>query len=160
MTTHKKRVKSVVDNRVQWTLALRVVIHFFVFLCGSAIFGMMFQYLSDPAATPAEQLQAFWHHTAPLLIVLLCLMPMFIRDTLRQTNRVAGPICRLRDTMRRIRDGEEVPPLKFRKNDMWDDIPELFNAMVAELKASEPNAFADDIQDANAERTEEVVSTY
>ena len=61
-------------------------------------------------------------------------MPIFIRDTLTLSNRMAGPICRLQDTVKRIANGEEVPPLSFRKSDMWQDLPAQFNAMTEQLR--------------------------
>lgn len=71
-----------------------------------------------------------------MLVAMLCLIPIFVQDTLILSNRIAGPICRLRSTIKRIGDGESVPPLAFRKNDMWDDLPDLFNRMMTELDYS------------------------
>lgn len=133
MASKNKRRKSVVDARVQWTLAGRVVMHFFVFICGGAFFGLIFQYLSNPLGSLSDHLHNFWKQSAPMLVAMVCLIPVFIRDTLTLSNRVVGPICRLRDTMKRIAAGEDVPPLKFRKRDMWDDLPGLFNGMVNHL---------------------------
>jgi len=115
-------------------------LHFFLFICGGAAFGLIVQFLSDPFASPLEHVKTFARHSAPMLVVLLCLIPVFIRDTLTLSNRIVGPICRLRDTVKRMGEGEEVPPLKFRRNDMWEDLPELFNRMVARLQAEETPA--------------------
>lgn len=135
-----QRRKSVVDARVQWTLALRVVVHFLVFISASFCIGLILQYLTNPLGGISEHLRNFWSQSAPMLVALLCLIPVFVRDTLTLSNRIAGPICRLRDTVRRIGAGEDVPPLAFRKNDMWDDLPQLFNVMVARLKDEESAA--------------------
>lgn len=137
MPQHNKRRKAVVDARMQWMLATRVVLHFFLFICGGAAFGLIVQFLSDPFASPLEHIKTFAKHSAPMLVVLLCLIPVFIRDTLTLSNRIVGPICRLRDTVKRMGEGEDVPPLQFRKNDMWEDMPELFNTMVTRLRENE-----------------------
>lgn len=134
-----QRRKSVVDARVQWTLARRVVLHFLVFICASFFFGLILQYLTNPLGGVSEHLRNFWSQSAPMLVALVCLVPVFVRDTLTLSNRIAGPICRLRDTVRRMGAGEEVPPLAFRKHDMWDDLPQLFNQMVVRLKEDEPS---------------------
>jgi len=136
MASKKKnqRRKAVVDARVQWLLARRVLLHFCVFVCAGAAFGLIFQILTNPMGSLSSHVESFWQHNFPMLIALVCLMPIFVRDTLTLSNRIAGPICRLRDTVKKIADGEDVKPLKFRSNDMWDDLPTLFNRMVTRLQ--------------------------
>ena len=131
------RKKSVVDTRVQWTLASRVLLHFFVFVCAGAIFGIINQFLADPFGGVEKNLAAFARQSAPAFLALMCLLPIFVRDTLTLTNRVAGPIHNLRNTMKRIGDGEDnVPPLRFRDGDFWSELPELFNTMRDRLEES------------------------
>ena len=77
-----QRKKSVVNAQVQWTLAFRVVTHFFVFVCAGVIFGLINQFLMDPFGGLSKNLATFWRHTGPMLVALVCLMPVFIRDTL------------------------------------------------------------------------------
>ena len=133
------RKKSVINARVQWTLALRVVLHFFVFVCAGAVFGLINQFLIDPFGGLADNLSAFCRNSGPMLLALLCLLPIFVRDTLTLSNRIAGPIYNLKQTIRRISDGDEdVRPLTFRKGDMWEELPEMFNKMVENLRTSEP----------------------
>lgn len=137
---NKKRTKSVINAKVQWTLAMRVVLHFFIFVCAGAIFGLINQLLADPFGGLKENLFAFWKHSGPMVLALVCLVPIFIRDTLTLSNRIAGPIHNLRGTCQRLADGEaDVPPLKFRDNDMWDDLPALFNKMTDRLRNDETN---------------------
>lgn len=135
-----RRRKSVVDARVQWTLAGRVVLHFFVFVGVSFIAGLSVQLLWQPTESAAVHLQNYWKQSAPMLVSLLCLLPIFVRDTLTLSNRIAGPICRLRDTVNRLGAGEQVPPLTFRRKDLWGDLPDLFNRMVASLQQEEPES--------------------
>jgi len=137
--TPKNRKKSVVDSHVQWTLALRVLLHFCVFVCAAVIFGIVNQFLANPLVGFRENLASFWRQSAPLALALVCLIPIFIRDTLTLSNRIAGPIYNLRRTCRQLAEGEtDVRPLKFRKGDMWNDLPELFNSMTTELRKQQP----------------------
>lgn len=125
-----QRKKTVADARVQYTLARRVVLHFFVFICAGTILGIINQFFADPFAGVEANLKTFARQSAPMLIAMVCLMPMFIRDTLTLSNRIAGPIHNLRNTIKAHADGEDdVRPLRFRKGDFWDDLPEHFNAM-------------------------------
>ncbi len=134
--------------------------HFFLFVCGGAVFGLIFQFLSDPFASPLEHLRTFGRQSAPMLVVLLCLIPVFVRDTLTLSNRIVGPICRLRDTVKRMGNGEDVPPLKFRKNDLWEDLPELFNSMVTRLKEydSSPLTVCEQSEDKVSQESQELIS--
>lgn len=132
--SQENRKKAVVDKSVQYSLAARVVLHFFVFLCAGTIFGVINQFLLNPFAGVKENLGTFISNSAPFLVALICLMPVFIRDTLKLSNRIAGPIHNLRSTIKRLSEGEQdVRPLKFRKNDFWDDLPDAFNAMTKRL---------------------------
>ena len=130
-----QRKKAVVDARVQYTLALRVVLHFSIFIVAGAFFGVINQFLADPFAGVSENLWKFWSNSGPIMLALVCLMPVFVRDTLTLSNRVAGPVHNMRNTIRKLADGEtDVRPLKFRKGYFWDDIPDLFNRMTETLR--------------------------
>ncbi|MEZ6062970.1 MAG: hypothetical protein R3C19_21705 [Planctomycetaceae bacterium] len=136
MARSEQRKKSVVDARMQWTLAMRFVMHFCTFIVGGAVFGLIAQFMTDPFRGLNGHLQSFWSNNGPYMVALLCLLPIFIRDTLTVSNRIVGPICRLRDTVKHLSNNESVPPLKFRKGDMWNDLPDSFNKMVSVLRNS------------------------
>lgn len=132
---HNHRKKAVADRQVQYTLARRVVLHFFVFVCAGAIFGIINQFMMDPFGGVAKNLNQFLRSSAPFLVALLCMLPMFVRDTLRLSNRVAGPVYNLRTTVKAIANGEtNVRPLTFRKGDFWPELASDFNVMTERLR--------------------------
>ena len=138
-----KRTKSVVNAKVQWTLASRVILHFSMFIVAGFAFGLINQFLADPFGGLANNTAQFLRSSAPLLLALVCLISVFIRDTLTLTNSIAGPIFNMQRHMGRIARGEEVGPLKFRNQDMWDGLPETFNEMIAEVnRKNSPQAAA------------------
>jgi len=135
MARKNQRKKTVTDTRVQYTLARRVVLHFLLFVCAGAVFGIINQFLANPFAGVKENITAFLRNSAPMLIALVCLIPIFVRDTLTLSGRIAGPIHRLRNTISAINEGQEnVEPLRFREGDFWNDLPETFNAMTEQLR--------------------------
>lgn len=145
MAKKNQRKKSVVDAGMQWMLASRVILHFFVFLLAAAAIGLINQFLSDPFGGIGKNLSAYWRQTSPMLLTVVCLIPIFVRDTLTLSNRIAGPICNMRDKMKRLGEGEEgVPELRFRKGDMWSDVPGLFNTMVSRLNQNDGDHRAPD----------------
>jgi methyl-accepting chemotaxis protein len=50
------------------------------------------------------------------------------------SHRIVGPLHNLNNKMKRIADGEDLSPLKFRRRDQFQELAESFNAMVAKLK--------------------------
>lgn len=136
MAKENKRKKAVANPKVQYTLARRVVLHFFVFICAGAFFGVINQFLSNPFAGVKENLAAFAQQSAPFLLAVICLIPIFIRDTLTLSNRIAGPIHNMQNTIVALSEGQkDVRPLKFREGDFWDDLPAKFNKMTDTLRS-------------------------
>ncbi len=61
--------------------------------------------------------------------VMFLLMPVFLRDTLKMSNRFAGPMYRLRIALKKMA-GEDVPaPIKFRDGDFWQEAADDFNTV-------------------------------
>lgn len=134
--TKKKNCRkiAVVDKKVQYSLAFRVVMHFFIFLCAGTILGLMNQFLMNPSGGAKENVSVFFRQNVPFLLAMLCLLPVFVRDTLTLSNRIAGPIYNLRTTISSIlNDDPDVRPLKFRDGDYWTALPEEFNRMTDHL---------------------------
>lgn len=139
------RKKAVVDKPVQHMLAGRVVLHFVIFLCAGAAFGVINQFLLNPFGGVEENLTVFLRHSAPFLLAFVCLLPIFVRDTLTLSNRIAGPIHNLRKTIQSHVDGDSgVQPLRFRKKDFWPDLPVAFNAMMSKSLRADSVAVAAD----------------
>lgn len=151
------RKKAVADKQVQYALARRVILHFFVFVCAGAFFGIINQFLANPFGGVEQNIATFLRQSAPMLVALICLMPIFVRDTLTLSNKVAGPIHNLRSTIKCLAEGkQDVRPLKFRDGDFWADIPEHFNAMTKRLKEEgRSSAVLDSIQQSCEEQLTE-----
>ena len=66
-------------------------------------------------------------------------------DTIRLSNRFAGPVSRLRNAMRKVADGGSYEPLKFRGNDFWTELADDYNRFMVEterrIAAAEGRAF-------------------
>ena len=59
------------------------------------------------------------------------MLPVFIVDTIKLSHRFAGPIYRLRQTIRIAgRRRARYQPMKFRDFDFWQGLAEDFNQMV------------------------------
>jgi hypothetical protein len=51
------------------------------------------------------------------------------------TNRIAGPMFRLKRHMQDVVDGGQVEEIKLRRNDYFTDVVDVYNAVLIKLKA-------------------------
>ncbi|QDT11608.1 hypothetical protein K239x_36080 [Planctomycetes bacterium K23_9] len=70
---------------------------------------------------------------APLMAVMVILMPVFLRDTLKLSNRFAGPMYRLRTVLEEMANGGEGSKIKFRVGDFWQSTAGDFNTVLDEV---------------------------
>ncbi len=126
-----RRARSFVDPEVQGGLLRKIAIHwtllFVVNALALVIWVRMFeQPESSWTATFGDCVRRF----LPFFVITILLIPAFIWDTLKITNRFAGPILRLRSAIASASRGQTVEPLHFRNNDFWQEIAEDFNGLV------------------------------
>ncbi|MBL9165070.1 MAG: hypothetical protein JNL18_20235 [Planctomycetaceae bacterium] len=138
--SHSGRKKTFVDPKVQGALVRRLVLHWCAFIAVAGLVAFCLQVLSNPFRTMEEHAQQVWWTHGPFLLVLVFLLPVFILDTIKLSHRFAGPIYRLRNTIRSLAKGEEFRPLKFREIDFWQGLAEDFNVMVARLRGDAVDA--------------------
>ena len=69
------------------------------------------------------------------LAVLMLLMPIFLRDTLKLSNRFAGPMFRLRTALKTMSSGQVPGPIKFREGDFWLEAADDFNTVRADYES-------------------------
>jgi hypothetical protein len=123
-----KRARKYVDRNVQGGLLTRMAIHWGVFFFSSAFAYIVVQAIVSPNGTTfLQRVQNSITEFSLLGLLMLTLMPAFLLDVVRFSNRFAGPIVRLRRFLRELGENGEVPPLKFRDDDFWMEIAKEFN---------------------------------
>jgi hypothetical protein len=123
-----KRARKYVDRNVQGGLLTRMAIHWGVFFFSSAFAYIVVQAIVSPNGTSfLQRVQNSITEFSLLGLLMLTLMPAFLLDVVRFSNRFAGPIVRLRRFLRELGENGEVPPLKFRDDDFWMEIAKEFN---------------------------------
>ena len=127
------RKRTYVDPQVQGALVRRLIVHWFAFLAVAAAVSFCLQVLSNPLQPLGEHVRQIWWSHGPFLVVMLFLLPAFVLDTIKLSHRFAGPIYRLRNTIRKIAEGGPVEQLAFRDFDFWQGMAKDFNAMTARL---------------------------
>lgn len=131
--SQEKRKKRFVDPVVQGALARRLVKHWCMFLAASALCTLLVHFLANPFRTPSEYVAQLWQMLGPALWVGLCLMPVFVYDTIKLSHRFAGPLMRIRGSMRRVGAGERVEFVKLRPDDYWQEFAQEFNSVLKRI---------------------------
>jgi len=81
----------------------------------------------EPSRYWGSHVVGIWHDHFPVLICLGLFIPFAVFDLIRFSNRLVGPISRLRRELKRLKENESVPNLKFRENDFYTELAEQFN---------------------------------
>tara|TARA_R110002049_G_scaffold305056_3_gene501111 strand:+ start:70506 stop:70970 length:465 start_codon:yes stop_codon:yes gene_type:complete len=132
-----KRSKILVDPPVQWAIARRIVIHWGLFLTCLVTISVMVRLMFSAGDLPFTQaLAVAIRSQVPILIVMFFLMPVFLRDTLKMSNRFAGPMYRLRTALGKMSQGEIVSSINFRNGDFWQEVAADFNTVAAKYEAT------------------------
>ncbi len=130
-----RRSKSLVDPEVQGSVLKKIAAHWFIlFVCNSLALVLWVRLFEQPDAMWSETLRECFYRYLPFFVVTVALAPAFVWDTLKLTNRFAGPILRLRQALAESAQGRVVAPLHFRQNDFWREIAENFNITVGARK--------------------------
>lgn len=128
MSKPVRRRTRLVDPEVQIGILRKIAIHWSVFFVCNAIALMIWiRLFEQPDADWGEAFGNTMRRFMPFFIITMALIPAFVLDTLKLTNRFAGPIHRLRGALADASQGRAISPLKFRENDFWQEIAENFN---------------------------------
>ena len=125
-----------VDPKVQGILAARVVVYWLMCLLTVGLMIFCWRSMTDPIDQFYAHFREVWLYYGPAAIASLLLMPLVAWDVIRVSNRFAGPLVRLRRTMRALTRGERVKPIHFREGDFWQDFAVDFNALVERVQGA------------------------
>lgn len=126
-----KRRRALVDSEVQGGILIKVTIHWvFFFVCNAMALTIWVRLFEQPDVGWAESFGDTIKRFLPFFVITMALIPAFIWDTLKLTNRFAGPMLRFRAALSDAREGRAVPKLSFRDNDFWKEVAENFNAVM------------------------------
>ncbi|MGL4512701.1 MAG: HAMP domain-containing protein [Lacipirellulaceae bacterium] len=129
MKIHRRKIEFV-DPEVQGALARRLALHWVLFLSIAAVLVVGLKWMSNPFTPISEHLVDAWWTYAPVLLVFICLTPVFVFDSVRISNRFTGPVLRLRKAIREMADGETPRKIDLRDGDFWKDVASDFNRVI------------------------------
>ena len=127
------RKKLYVNKEVQRALILRSILHWYFYMCAILLTVVICTAIRDPSQLALKLVFKAFVYFSPAIIASVLLLPLFVYDILKSSHRVAGPICRLRNEMIKLSNGEDVKELRFRPGDHWTELAEDFNVLAKQL---------------------------
>lgn len=124
------RKKHWIDSQIQGALAIRIFLHWLVFGCIATILTLMMQYMENPFSSLSYHLEELWNNQSAFGLVMLILLPIFVYDSVKLSNRFAGPIYRIRKAMKQVGEGGKPEKIAFRSGDFWAGLAEDYNSMI------------------------------
>ncbi len=126
-----RRKRHFVDFEVQTSLLRRMACQWVLFLVVNAVALFGWSFLLSGAEEPVGgYLKQFLQLYMPVLVVSLALLPVFLLDAAKLSNRFVGPILRVRRLLAAAASGAEVKPLNFRENDFWRSLADDLNRVL------------------------------
>jgi hypothetical protein len=127
---NRHRRKSVADREIQYALGKRLALHWAMFIAFTICLSLFITLVQAiPEQSFSDAFTTGLIRQIPILISTIVLVPLFLRDALRVSNRFAGPMVRLRKSIQGLANGEKIPPLVFRQNDYWMESATEFNRL-------------------------------
>jgi methyl-accepting chemotaxis protein len=133
----QKRKVLLVCRRMQAALLVQAMVHWLLFTIVAFAVLFFWHLLAHGMEKPwSWHLAGVWQHSGTTFVILLCLLPVVVLDSVRLSNRVAGPIFRLQRAVQQLARGEQTEPVKFREKDFWHDLADDFNTVLARVQPS------------------------
>ena len=131
-----QRSRILVDPQVQWSIAGRILCHWALFLVCLVSISAMVRIMASVGDQPfGESWRSAMRAQVPILGVMFIMLPVFLRDTLKMSNRFAGPMYRLRIALRALAKKEPISAINFRTGDFWQEAATDFNVVLDELQS-------------------------
>lgn len=153
----KPRKHLFVDPKIQGPLILRVVLYWIACVITIALLTLCWHLLTGDKQPFRDHLSGMWSHSGPAFIASLALLPLVVIDILGFSNRLVGPLLRLRRGMRQLARGQRVEKLAFRDRDLWQECADDFNAVLDRFQNADPSVQANSPECPSRENEEELL---
>ncbi len=143
-----RRKKLYVSNTIQGVVIRRFAMYwigYHLLLWHGVLFHGYFREVLMQSVSGSSGL-SFWAYYGQFFLLnkgmVLCAVavcPILLWDTLRVTHRIAGPIVRFKDVLKRLAQGENIKEVKLREHDLMEDLRDSFNEFLASRKVALSN---------------------
>ena len=135
--SQRQRKQNYIDGHVQGSLLKRIFLHWISFFVVCSLAIILLQTLAgDPHRGVMDRMGEQFGDFTFFAVIMAALLPAFMLDTIRFSNRFVGPIARFRRHLRELGAGD-TNQIEFRGNDFWQDMAGEFNRVTDRLKSQE-----------------------
>lgn len=121
------RKTKYIDPAVQGALVRRLVMHWLAFTAITTFAVLGLQWFENPFVSIGDTVRQAWASYGAVVLILACLAPVFIYDSIKVSSRFTGPIHRLREGLATLANGQSASTLTFRDDDFWHELANDFN---------------------------------
>ncbi|MEM9940925.1 MAG: hypothetical protein AAF939_05005 [Planctomycetota bacterium] len=132
----RQRTQMITDVKTQGIIVRKTLLHWTIFTLSSLMISVIIQFCNNPFDTFSNNFVKAIRTFAPVMLTLICVGPIFIFDFLKLSNRIFGPIPRIRNKIRALAKGEFVSQLKTREDDTHLDLVEDINLLIQMIQVS------------------------
>jgi len=152
-----QRSRYLIDPKVQWSIAGLITYHWAIFLLCLITISVIVQVMVAAGHQPFyESLWTAARAQVPILGMMVLMLPIFLRDMLKMTNRFAGPMFRLRTSLADLAQNRSTPKIRFRSRDFWQEVAEDFNSVLDVVETlQKENATLQEKYEAHRSETED-----
>jgi hypothetical protein len=130
MKKHKRK-RTYVSGAIQGRILLRFFACSVIYTCLLLSVLILRQMFAN--ANPMPMAELFFlvckTHTLTFFFIIAA-VPILLLDVLKTTHRIAGPLVRFENTLREMRQGKPIAPIKLRDHDMLNEFCDAFNEFI------------------------------
>ncbi len=122
------------DKSTQWAIVGQSLLHWFYHSSLTVFFLLILELVQGGILKPwSETWQAIWPIAAAVYFSMLLLLPIFILDSFKLSNRFVGPVARIRTALRELAEGKPYRSVELRTKDFWPEMGQELDAAVQAL---------------------------
>ena len=131
----ENRKQLVIEPVIQYSLIRQLLVQWGLHLVATLVLLTILQvFLGGFFNTWQYHLERIGPTLASFTVSLLFLLPVYVMNSLKLSNRFAGPIHRFRRELRSVAEGRPYRELKFRDNDYWTELAEELDLAINAIR--------------------------
>ncbi len=137
----------VIEPKIQWTLAIRTILHWVACVTYFAVVLFFTQMLYDPEQSLWEHIRAYAFDALHWLPAILLLLPLVVYDTLRVSQRIVTPVLQVQAGLAELVEDQKSARLEIAEEDYFPELLNHFN----QVRGMVGNAAPEELSDEEAE---------
>ena len=127
----ENRKQLVIEPVIQYSLIRQLLVQWSLHLVATLVLLTILQvFLGGFFNTWQYHFERIGPTLASFTVSLLFLLPVYVMNSLKLSNRFAGPIHRFRRELRSVAEGRPYRELRFRDNDYWTELAEELDSAI------------------------------